>query len=202
VPVIISSAAFTSFNRKAVVRCRLTFAANTLSVGATIDPVPSNNTMSVELNVIDMNDPEQMTVHESVISSIAPIAVTIPRSTGTLAVTVRPKVGNADYLVVSDTHALTVTASDGDCPSGTVGVVDLDRHTPGTQNVVVLAGGHTRGGLLALTINAGAFATANAASPNRCAALLRVDGPAGNVEPDSTNNTTRLVIDVLDHNDF
>jgi cysteine-rich repeat protein len=200
VPLTISSAAFTTFNRKSPARCTPTFTVN--AVPLSIDPVPANDTVTVELNVTDQNDTQQTTLHESVIDSIVPVTVQIPAGIANAVVTVRPKVGNADYLVGPEAHQITATASDGDCPAGTVGVVDLDRNAPGTQPAITLAGGHTRGGLLALTITAGGFTTTSAASPTRCTALLTATGPAGNTEPDASNNTTRLVIDVIDKNDF
>lgn len=47
--------------------------------------------------------------------------------------------------------------------------------------------------------NAG-FLTANGSSPSRCIATVSVAG--GGTDPDPTNNTTQLVIDVTDKEDF
>ncbi|HVM97211.1 MAG TPA: hypothetical protein VMT89_12535 [Candidatus Acidoferrales bacterium] len=56
---------------------------------------------------------------------------------------------------------------------------------------------------MAIRATAAGFATANQKSPARCVATLTaVTNVGGNVEPDSSNNSTNLVIDVVDHTDF
>ena len=45
------------------------------------------------------------------------------------------------------------------------------------------------------------IATASKLSPTRCTAVVRA-AIAGNTEPDSTNNSTKLMIDVVDLNDL
>ena len=51
-----------------------------------------------------------------------------------------------------------------------------------------------------MTVNQGAFQTPNGKSAHRCTAILTATGAKG--DTDATNNTTKLVIDVLDHHDF
>ncbi|MFI5394004.1 MAG: right-handed parallel beta-helix repeat-containing protein [Candidatus Binatia bacterium] len=196
----ISSAAFTSFNRKAPTRCTLSFTVTTvLPVGA-VDPTPENNTTTMELNVVNQNDPEQTTTHETLINSVAPLTVTLNRKTLSLSRTVGLSVVNADYKPKAETPGDTITVSvdRGNCPVGLFGTVDFKS---GTQNSKTVKGGLTATGYLPLTINASAFSTLNALSPTRCTAILTATGPT-TPDPDPTNNTTKLVIDVVDWNDF
>lgn len=195
----IAADAFTSFNRKAFARCRLSFTATTITPAGSFDPTPANNTATVELNVIDGNDPEQTALHESLLWSIAPRRVIICKGRAAASKVVKPIAGNADMVDVAG-HAVRVTASDGDCPAGTVGVVDFESRTPGAQDIAVVAGGGKRSGQLALVIDAARFTTTSRRSPARCTAVLTAAGPSG--DTDATNNSTRLVIDVVDENDF
>jgi hypothetical protein len=93
-----------------------------------------------------------------------------------------------------------VTDADGSCPPGTINMMDFDPFTPGVQDATNVASGSTRTGSLVLTINAAAFTTSNVRSPARCTALFAASGAFG--DSDATNNSTRLVIDVIDANDF
>ncbi|MBI1818527.1 MAG: hypothetical protein HYR72_26380 [Deltaproteobacteria bacterium] len=195
VPVHVSQGSFTTFNHVAPHRCTLLLSASTVVPG-NVDPTPGNNVLSIELNVIDRNDPEQSVQHESVIKSVLPILVTIARGRASATRSALPTVVNADILPRDVGDAITVTASDGDCPVGTVGLPRMD----GTTNVATLDGGRTKRGTLPLTITASGFATANAKSPARCTATLTATGPGG--DTDASNNNTTLVIDVIDRNDF
>lgn len=94
---------------------------------------------------------------------------------------------------------MTISASDGDCPPGTVGYVDADRRTVGVQSWLMLRRGRRAKGSLGLIVRAEAFASPSDESPRRCTALITVTG-AGDTEP--SNNTTRLVVDVIDRKDF
>jgi hypothetical protein len=53
---------------------------------------------------------------------------------------------------------------------------------------------------LPLTIQAAAFDSGNPRSPHRCIAILTAEDASP--DADSSNDTTRLVIDVYDQNDF
>jgi hypothetical protein len=97
-------------------------------------------------------------------------------------------------------HEISVSASDGTCPPGTVGMVDFDPKTPGVQDGVTVKGGQAKRGKLSLTIDPAAFTSGNAKSPHRCVAMLTATDAAPDAE--TTNDTTRLVIDVYDKNDF
>ncbi len=200
VPLAISSAAFTSFNLRSPYRCTLMLQAVAVVAGGNADPTPDNDSVGVELNVIDANDPYQTDVHQTVIASIAPLHIRIKKGVSAVTKTVRAVVGNADDLDTAG-HAITVTASDGDCPAGTVGAVAFRIPiAPNEPNTVLVAADANASGALSVTVSASAFTTANAVSPRRCTAVLSAAGPSG--DADLSNNTAKLIIDVVDRNDF
>lgn len=190
-----------SLNRKAPTRCTISFTASNAD-GPIVDPVPSNNSYVVDVNVIDKNDGNQAAIAETVIKSMKAIRIVVARNKLSAAKKTSVKVINADFipLAANPGHTITVTALDGSCPAGTVGIADYDRATPDQQPSVTVKGGATKGGSLPLTIDAGPFLSGNAKSPRRCVALLTASGPAA--DGDASNNSTRLVIDVIDKNDF
>jgi hypothetical protein len=198
VPLIISRDAFVSIGPRAPHRCTLTFTAQTIDPVLTSDPVPANNQITLELTVTDLNDPAPP-AREIYVASMTPVKVVIAAGKFTVLKTVFPSVGSATVPHVFN-DPITVTTSDGTCPAGTVDAVDFDFAKPGAQNLANVAPGSTRSGSLVLTINGAAFTTSNSISPTRCTALLTVTSPFG--DSDATNNTTRLVIDVTDKNDF
>jgi hypothetical protein len=203
VPLYVSSAAFTTFNRKAPNRCTVTLQAATIDPPGSVDPTPENNSVTVELNIIDKNDPELTATHESVLKSRKPVTVTLAKGKSTVAKNVTLSVVNADYLPTPENpgHDITVEVQPGDCPSGALGDADFDSRTAGAQHTVTVKGGATKSGTVQLTINAAAFATTNGRSPTRCTAIVTAVGPT-QPDPEPTNNRTRLVIDVVDKNDF
>ena len=93
---------FTSFNHKSPQRCTLMFTAAADTTDISVDPTLSNNSLPVELNVIDLNDPEQTVVHETTIASLNPLALTIFKGKISKTLSARPKVGNADKETTSD----------------------------------------------------------------------------------------------------
>lgn len=192
---------FENLNRKTPNRCAIQFTVASTSPG-NVDPTPSNNTSWMEVNGFDLSDPEQNVVHETIVDSYrAAHPGKIEIFTGQTAKTdiVRVVVMNADAdEVPGDT--ITLTADDGDCPAGTVGVPDFDADTPGTQNSVVVAGQKSARGSLTVSVNAADFYSANRRALGRCTASLTASGPGGDSDP--SNNTTRLQINVFDRNDL
>ncbi len=189
---------FDSTSRRSPVRCRL--AVQTVAaVQPNVDPRPQNDALELEVNVIDRNDSPQTAVYQSVIESAKPKRITIGRNRASVTKTVPIKVTNGDLFDAAG-HAITVTASDGDCPAGTVGTVDFDSKTAGSQNSVGVPTASRRTGKLKITVNAADFTTARRKSPGRCTATLTAAGPGGDIDP--SNDVTRLVIDVVDRNDF
>src|SRR5262249_27343547 len=111
---------------------------------------------------------------------------------------VKVSIGSADYLPTAEApaaHNISVAATDGSCPALTVGNVTFD-----SASSVGVTGGKKVAGVLPLTIAPSQFTSRNAMSPARCVAVLDVSGPAG--DADSSNDSTRLVIDVNDQNDY
>lgn len=197
----VAAADFVTFNRKAPARCTLSFTSSSTAPG-NLDPSPANNSMTIEINVFDANDAEQAAVHETVMESVRvlhPGKVEIPPGAAMKEALVRITVINADSGE-DPGDVITVTADHGDCPAGTVGIADFDRGTPGPQSSVTVPGVGKARGLLPLTIDASQFDTVEARSPSRCTALLTATGPGG--DTDAGNNTTRLVIDVIDLGDL
>ena len=138
-------------------------------------------------------------MHESVAESVGPLVVTIGKGAATVTKTAKARVGNADILdTVAD--AIMLGTNDGSCPPGTVGMTDFGSGMVGQPNTGAVGPASQRGASVPLTLNAGAFATRNKKSPARCRVVLTAAGPAG--DSDATNNVTRLVIDVIDKNDF
>lgn len=197
----IASADFVSFNRRAPERCTLQLSVESEAPG-NVDPTPDNNAAFAELNVYDFNDPEQASVHEAVVESFRashPGKIEIRAGRAEQTKFVKPVVVNAD-VGENPGDTLTLVADDGDCPPGTVGLVDFDRRTAGEQNSVVVRGGRKARGKLAITVRAEDFYSPSFRSQGRCVALLTVAGPGGDGE--ASNDTTRMVINVFDRNDL
>jgi hypothetical protein len=191
VPLSITSMKFPTVNQLAPVRCTLNASVSAAGIGDNLDPTPDNNSVPIELNVIDRNNPQASSAADAVIESVHPVKLTIGKHTKTelKRSTVAVHLFNAD----SAQATLTVTASDGTCPAGTIQV--------GAPSTVTVAGGSTARLTLQVTATNAGFLTANGASPSRCIGTLSVAG-SGGPDPDPTNNTTQLVIDVTDKEDF
>jgi hypothetical protein len=192
------SAAFAPHNHRAPQRCRISFTADSTIVG-NLDPAPSNNVFPLEISVTDANDPEQTATHETFVSSIRTTSVKLAK--GKTAGSKRPAVGagNGDLFDVAG-HGIVVTAVDGNCPAGTVGVADFDGAAPGNQNAASVPAAGLKKGKLLVNATAAGFTARNLRSPARCIAMITGAGPAG--DSDSSNNGAWLVIDVVDRNDF
>jgi len=191
----VNAGAFITFNRNAPHRCTLMLTASAALPGGSTDPMPSNNTLPVELNIIDHNDPSQIAVHETTITSLKPAAVTIVAGQTVKGKNARPKVGNADAGEVPGDLIATVVA-DGTCSPGMVGTVSF----PGSGSHATVAGGANKVGTLPLSVTSSQVHTPNKLSPQRCVATVSAAGPGG--DSDGSNNTTQLVIDALDKNDY
>ena len=161
-------------------RCVLRF---TVATPSSLDPVPANNSASLEVNVVDANH----TPPTPVLRSLVPVKLTIARGASMATYTVWPDLGSATRSVSSGQIALTMT--DTDCPSDMVQGATASGTRGGTAAPVVV-----------LAANAATFSAVNLRSPSRCRALLRASGPG--IDPSDPTATSALVIDVLDKNDF
>jgi hypothetical protein len=199
VPLTIRRDAFTTNAARAPYRCTLTFTAKTIDPAVSSDPTASNNQITMDLNVKDQNDPAPPLAREVYMNSPAPVRVVITRGVATVLQTVRLSIASATSPQ-NFNDVITVTTADGSCPAGTVNMIDFNPFTPGVQSATFVGSGSTRTGSLVLTINAAAFTASNVRSPARCTALFTASGANG--DTDTTNNSTRLLIDVTDRNDF
>ena len=88
-----------------------------------------------------------------------------------------------------------ILTSGGDCPAQTVGMV--------TPAALTVASGDKGAFVVPITVHSAGFDTVSKRTPSRCTVVVTAttDVPA-NVEPDTSNNTTQLVIDVVDKTDF
>ncbi|MFN2376379.1 MAG: DUF4215 domain-containing protein, partial [Candidatus Binatia bacterium] len=197
--VTVSRDAFTPFDHRIPQRCTLWFTASEAG-GGSDDPTPDNNSVTVALDVTDTADPTHSGEDEFYVESMKPVTIRIPPGRTEVTKQIKPFVRRSRDLPssVADLE-VTVSASDGDCPPGTVGYVDADRRTAGLQSRMMLRRGRRSKGTLGLIVRAEAFDSPSDESPRRCTALITVTG-AGDTDP--SNNTTRLVVDVVDRNDF
>jgi cysteine-rich repeat protein len=197
--ITVSRAMFKPVDRRVPARCTLWFTVSAVPEGL-YDPTPDNNVVAVELNVYDNDAAMLQTTDEVLIQSLSPALVKIPRGQTTVIEQVKPSVLRAGKKDLEDAGMdVVVTAGDGDCPKGTIGIADFDRRAAGNQNIMRLRRGKRARGMLALVIRSDAFTSASDESPRRCTAVLSISGVG---DTDTSNNTTRLVIDVLDRNDY
>ena len=197
--ITVSRATFKPVDRRVPARCTLWFSVSVIPEEL-YDPTPDNNIVAVELNVYDNDAAIVQTEDEVLIQSLSPALVKIPRGQSSVVEQIKPTVLRAGKKVLEDAGMdVVVTAGDGDCPKGTIGVADFDRRSIGTQNRMTLRRGKRARGQLALVVRSDAFTSATDESPRRCTAVLTISGAA---DIDPSNNTTRLVVDVLDRNDY
>lgn len=197
----IKSADFTSFNLKAPTRCTLRLTAEAIVDGGSNEPTPDNNVALLELSVIDKNDPEQTIVHETTIKSGMPTRLIIGAGASSETKVLKVAVGHADHptpganpgdliSLSADTTCAGLMLGDVVCNSSTGNAATVNALASKTCEVPVVADAHV-------------ISTPNQISPQRCTVTLTATGPSDpQVAPlDATNNSTQVVIDVLDRND-
>jgi cysteine-rich repeat protein len=196
---------FPAADKKVPQRCTLVFTAETL-VADNLDPTPENNTITVELNVSAAGNSAGTSslrtgaLPEFFIRSAKPLRLKIRRGSVAVSTSVRLIVGSGNDPTADSTRTIAVTASDGSCPAGTVGLGDFDSLTAGAQSTVVVPEGRKRSGKLSLTASSVAFSSASAQPPARCTALLIATSPDG--DSGAASHVTRIVLEVVDGNDF
>ncbi|MBI3784005.1 MAG: PD40 domain-containing protein [Deltaproteobacteria bacterium] len=183
---------FQTHNSKVPARCALTVRATTVLLGNE-DPTPRNNVQELEIDVNDKND-SSAAVHESAVQSAVPLKLTIGENGEPVTKSVPVKLINGD-LGETAGHDIVLSVDQGDCPAGTVALA-----APSTLTV---AGGAKGTAKIIVGASTSGFTAANSASLGRCTALLTATTSVmGNVEPDTTNNTTHLLIEVNDKTDY
>lgn len=200
---------FPDLDPKVPQRCTVTFEVDTL-IDGNVDPIPENNIIHVELNIFGKPDAQAAAQSARAraadapppffVVSAKPLRVNILAGQSVTQQSVRVAVGAGKAGAVAPQSTVTVTASDGNCPAGTVGVSDFDSHTPGGQAVVPLPAGRVRRGTLPVSVRSAGFTAGSGNSPARCTALITSTGSDGAAEP--ANHVTKLLIEVRDGNDF
>ncbi len=201
-PLIINSVDFDSFNFKAPARCTLVLTASAVVAGGSNDPTPDNNIAVIELNVVDSHDLEQTTTHETTIKSANPTTINIESGKGSATKTLNAVIGNADYKPTAEAPGDPITLSANTTCSGlSLGAPICDATT--SSSTVAVKGGKSKTCKITATADGSQISTSNQNSPQRCAVTLTATGPTSpQVSPlDGGNNSTELVIDVLDKND-
>ena len=154
----------------------------TFNVSARVEPpdvgdvTPENNEAVVELSVYTRGLKAPM----SAFALDSARAVRVYLSRGLDSITRRVPLRATPPTVLRDGSA-TLTVRDGTCPAGTVRVFSLGRSQVG------------------VTIPSAGFRTTSKNLPARCTALITARVPGAVAE---SQHTTRLVIDVIDANDF
>jgi hypothetical protein len=188
-------AAFPNLDRKVPLRCTLTFTARTANA-ASVDPAPENDSIAVELNIFSATrTPPSAALPEFCLRSLKPQRLSIGRGAAQTAKTLRFIAGAGDS-VANVGRTIAVTASDGTCPTGTVGAVDLGN---GTATNLLPAGRKVRGGLN-VTVAGDLFTARGSRLPARCVATLTVTSQAG--DSGVASHSTQIPIEVLDQNDY
>lgn len=131
-----------------------------------------------------------------------PAKVAIGAGNATATKKLTASVGNADADVSLEPLGDLINLSAATSCSGLTLSAPICDSGSGASTVAVAAGGNKKCSLIA-TLDAAQIQTANPLSPQRCTVTLTATGPSDpEMTPlDASNNTTELVIDVLDKND-
>ncbi|MBI3387366.1 MAG: DUF4215 domain-containing protein, partial [Deltaproteobacteria bacterium] len=196
----VTRAGFPNATRKIPQRCTLTFTARTLLDGV-FDPTAANNTVEVELNVTATGPAPQTALPAFVLKSVRPVSLSIDRGNSQVVHNVPLMLSAADRLsaIADPGRTITLSASDGTCPPGTVGPVQFMVQGRDVQNAVPLKGGRTVSGTLGLTMSSAAVTTASGAAPTRCTVVVTATAAGTDT---GAHHATTLTLEVSDHNDF
>jgi len=140
----------------------------------------------------------------SVIPAPKSIKVTIPAGETIVTKVAKVKVRNADLESEgSPGHTIQLTASDGDCPAGTVGMPDLDKDIPGPQDSVLVAVGKSTTAKVPVTVMRDDALAFGKKAPSRCTlSFTATTSPSDEFVVTPSSNIAPLVVDVIDENDF
>lgn len=188
--------AFFTPDRHTPYRCAIEVHAVSLLPG-NVDPMPANDRIRIELDVVDYGDAGELGACQMQLSSARPLSLKIAKYAQAKSMVQRVLVHNTSRL--GDAELVTVRSEDGDCPPGTVGPVVFDsrREVP---NQVYLGAGARRVGKFTLRVDREAFASILRGSPARCRARLVIEG--ADADGDRSNDVTWMQIDVTDDNDL
>lgn len=185
--------AFAPINKRSPKRCTMSLRAD-LALPGNADPSPDNNTATLEIDVIDTVVRAAPLPHQTSVNSAKPLVVRVRSGKEGATRNVRVAVNNADIDDVAG-HAITLSASDGDCPTGTVSLPVFHKPDATPVNYVIVKNLKSRTGKITISVHAADFKGGTRKSPRRCTALLLANGPSG--DSDDANNLTLLPIDVV-----
>ncbi len=198
----VTPAASTLYYRKAPARCSVSVDALFPLVMGNADPTATNNSITVDLNILDKTDvPEQSLTHETVTQSLPPLVLKIGAGGFGKTKIVKVKTTNADVLPILEFPGHDITVNNPIlCGWLTAGTIDFDPSTPGGDNPITVKGGATKPALLPITVQAADVHTPNQRAPLRCTVDIKSVSPT-DPDPIPSNNITKFTIDVLDKND-
>jgi hypothetical protein len=131
-----------------------------------------------------------------------PTAINIRTGKTTAVKTLKTAIGNADYKPAAENPGDAITLSAGTTCTGLA--LSTPVCDPLTSNpTVTVKGGTAKTCKLSATADGTQITTTNKRSPQRCTVTLTATGPTNpeTAPLDASNNSTELVIDVLDKND-
>lgn len=186
--------------QRSVHRCVLEATVSPTAYGGE-DQAARNNVIPIVLDLRDGNDlvpGRSQTLRETTLSSMSPVRIVLPTWMPVQTRVVRFRVRNSDQGI-ADARAVTVNVDPGDCPPGLVAELDMSP-AAGDQHTVSVKPGGTVVGQLVLTPPVGSVFTPSSLSPFRCTLWLTV--VPGDGEVNLSDNTSPLIVDVIDHTDF
>lgn len=203
VTIDITQAAYSLYYRKAANRCSITVSASFPLVMGNSDPSPTNNSITVDLNILDKTDlPEQSITHETLTKSLPPVVIKIPDGAIGKTKNIPLKVTNADILPAIEIPGHDITINDPViCAWFTPSFIDFIKSTPAVDNPITVKGGATKAASWELTVANADVSTPNKKAPLRCLIDVKAVSPT-DPDPIPANNTTKLTVDVIDNNDF
>jgi cysteine-rich repeat protein len=185
--------AFAPINKRSPRRCTMSLRAD-VALNGNADPSADNNIATLEINVIDTVVRPVPPAHQTSVNSAKPLSVRVRSGKESATRNLRVAVNNADVDDVAG-HAITLSASDGDCPTGTVSLPVFHKPDATPVNYAIVKNLKSRTGKVTVLVRAADFKNGSKKSPRRCTALLLASGPSG--DADNTNNLTLLPIDVI-----
>lgn len=103
-------------------------------------------------------------------------------------------------------RAFSVVGDDVSCPSGTITEIDVDSRTSGVQSTARVARGRRMKGSALVAFEVGDVTTVDRAIPFRCAVSLTATAadtsPTADDASNTSNNTARIELEVVDLNDL
>jgi hypothetical protein len=144
---------------------------------------------------------------ELVMSRALPARVIIRHGRNTASLRLKVAVLNAEFGTTAPaTRTFSLVGDDGSCPAGTVSQIDADPRTPGLQPTASVSRGRRIKGSAVVTFEVGDVTSVDRDIPFRCSVTLTAQAtdtaPAADDASNTTNNTARIELEVVDLNDL